>query len=501
MKDRPQVAAGQDQRVDPRRGPPRPAQVRRGSSPIDGQGLLGRLDPLLVEPIRGVADPLGGGGELAAGGLLHADRECGELADVTVRGGGQIKGKLIPDKAHPGKLLYIGEVGKTPMVFTKDQIVQVTPEKSALDEYVVRLAKDRPTAEAEYELGLWCEEHKLADLAQVHYDLTLKRDSTFEAAHQKLGHVLMGGRWLNADEVKEAQGMVKFKGRWMTPEEKERRDMLASTAAENSTWVKKVSLLRNAYLAGPIERSKDAERRLLAIEEPVAIGPVLKVLGDDPIPGLRALASKVLGSIPGPEASSALVGRLLGEEDQDVRQETMNQLTIRDSAEVVPLLTRGLRSSFHQVVNRSAWGLGNLNAVAAVPKLIPVLITYEYEVMMVDAPPAGGPGGFVAGANAAGFSSYSSRSIPILTPPAIGPGSIAYGATSIPTGPFNGPTLVNPERRRLEAASSGAVLPSSVGADRAPQRRGPGHPGQIDRCQLWLRHSDLEAMDDNLVQG
>jgi hypothetical protein len=143
---------------------------------------------------------------------------------ITIRGGGQIKGKLIPDKAHPGQFLYIGEVGKTPMSFTKDQIVQVTPEKSVLDEYVVRLAKERPTTAAEFELGLWCEENKLLDLAQVHYDLTLKRDSNFGAAHKKLGHVMMGGRWLNADEVKEAQGMVKYKGRWITPEEKERRE-------------------------------------------------------------------------------------------------------------------------------------------------------------------------------------------------------------------------------------------------------------------------------------
>ncbi len=42
----------------------------------------------------------------------------------------------------------------------------------------------------------------------------------------------------------------------------------------------------------------------------------------------------------------------------------MNELARRDSSEVVPLLTRALRSTHHQVVNRAAWGLGNLNAVA-----------------------------------------------------------------------------------------------------------------------------------------
>jgi hypothetical protein len=360
---------------------------------------------------------------------------------ISVRGGGQIKGKLIPDKAHPGQLLYIGEVGKTPMVFKKDQIIQVTPEKSALDEYVVRLAKERTTAEAEFELGAWCDQNKLADLAQVHYELTLKRDSTFEEAHKKLGHVLMGGRWLNADEVKEAQGMVKYRGRWVSPEEKERREMMAATAAEGNSWVKKLKLLRDGYLAGPDSRSKEAERRLMAIDEPAAIGPVLKVLGDDPIPVLRSLAARVLGVIPGPEASSALVGRLLGEEDQSVRQATMNELTRREASEVVPLLTRGLRSTLHQVVNRAAWALGNLNAVATVPKLIPVLITYEYEVVVVDGGPSGPGVGFNSGSGGAGFASYSNRAIPIVTPPVVGPGAVGYGATSIPTGPGVGSSI------------------------------------------------------------
>ena len=216
----------------------------------------------------------------------------------------------------------------------------------------------------------------------------------------------------------------------MTPEEKERREQIATTASESNSWVKKLRLLRDAYLSGPVERSRDAERRLMAIDEPVAIGPVLKVLGDDPIPGLRALASKVIGVIPGPEASTALVGRLLGEDDHDVRQETMEVLARREASEVIPLLVRGLRSSLHQVVNRAAWGLGNLNAVAAVPRLIPVLITYEQEVMMVNNPAANPPSGVVEGQ--AGFGNITGRSIPVLTGPVVGPGVVAYGATSTP---------------------------------------------------------------------
>ncbi len=367
-------------------------------------------------------------------GFVVGTPNAAEADRIMVRGGGQLKGKLIPDKVNPGQSLYIGETGKTPMVFKKDQIVQVIPEKSALDDYVVKLAEDRPTAQAEYDLGVWCEENALGDLAQHHFDLAVKRDSTFDAAHRKLGHVALGGRWLNADEVKEAQGMVKYKGRWMTLEEKERRELLAASSAESNVWVKRIRGLREAYLAGPARRAEEAERRLLAIDEPAAVGPVLRILGDDSLPVLRTLAARVLSAIPGPEAGSALIGRILTEEDPAVRQATMNEVARRDSAEILPSLAQGLRSAHHEVINRSAWALGHLNVAVAVPKLIQSLITVEQEVVMVD---PGGPSAPGTGMNVGsdpGFSSYSGGTYPVLTGPVVGPGVVAYGATGVPYG-------------------------------------------------------------------
>src|SRR4051795_7559394 len=97
-------------------------------------------------------------GALLVGSLLVVPGES--RADrITLRGGGQVRGKLVTDQAHPDVLLFLGEVGKTPMVFKKEQVVQVGAEKSPLDEYVVLRARERSTAEAEHELGLWCEGH------------------------------------------------------------------------------------------------------------------------------------------------------------------------------------------------------------------------------------------------------------------------------------------------------------------------------------------------------
>ncbi len=97
-------------------------------------------------------------------------------------------------------------------------------------------------------------------------------------------------------------------------------------------------------------------------------------------------------------------------------------------------MIRALRSSHHEVVNRSAWGLARLNAVKVVPRLVPALITIEYEVVMV----GGSTGGTGVGFNAVSPSpGYGGGSIPVLTPPVVGPGVVAYGATSVPLGGVN----------------------------------------------------------------
>jgi hypothetical protein len=366
------------------------------------------------------------------------------LADrIQLRGGGQLRGKLLPVKDHPDQLSFIGETGKAPMILKKERILQVTPEKGPLDDYLVLRDKERTTPEAELELGTWCDDHGLADLARVHFEAALKLDASFGPAHEKLGHVFLGGRWLNSDELREAQGMVKFKGKWITQEEKERKDAVAALAAENAAWSRKVKALREAYLAGPMERSRDAERRLLAIREPAAVSSVYKQLGEDPLENLRSLAARVLGAIPGVEAGKALAHRLLDETDPEVRETTMTELIRHDDPDVVAMLVRALRSTNSEVINRAAWGLGRLNALAAVPRLVPALVTVEYQTVMTTDPVNSGAGSnfglsstSIGSATGVPFSNgfATGTNLPVLTGPAVAPGVVAYGVTSVPGG-------------------------------------------------------------------
>ena len=82
------------------------------------------------------------------------------------------------------------------------------------------------------------------------------------------------------------------------------------------------------------------------------------------------------------------------------------------------------------MINRAASAFGNLNAVEAVPKLIPVLVSTDAELVMLSpdegAERARGPVGF----------SENGQNFAVMNGPVVGPGVAAYGATVVPYGAF-----------------------------------------------------------------
>ena len=188
--------------------------------------------------------------------------------------------------------------------------------------------------------------------------MSIRRDPSFAPGHRKLGHVEYDGKWLTPTELKLAQGYTLYKGRWITPEEKTERDSEATATAEQQSWMRRLEIIRQAITGTVESRARDAENQLLAIRETAAVKPMARVFGTDPNPSLRKLAARGLAGIPGPEASAALVARLLAESDDEVRGAMMAALSKSKETNVVPKLVQGLRSASLAVVNRAAWALG-----------------------------------------------------------------------------------------------------------------------------------------------
>jgi len=364
---------------------------------------------------------------VALGSLAFGSAPRVARTDVIVlRGGGQVEGKVVPDPQDKDRVQVWLLQGRKPLTLQKTRIIEVIPKASPLDEYIVKQKKTAETTQARYDLGIWCEQNKLTDLARIHYEEALAIDKSFEPAHRKLGHVYHDGYWLTRDELSARQGLVKYKGRWISAEQKAKRDVEDKAIAEQTAWVRRIKILRQAIVNGPTDRKREAEGQLMAIREPEAVAPLLRALGDDE-PELRILLAQVLSVIPAREASLGLVQQILAEPLASVRSVVFDKLKDRDDPSVVPRLVKALNSSDITVINRAAWTLGNLGAVEVVPKLIPVLVTTEQQIVMVQPanPGLGGPPAPLA---------MNNNNAVVLTPPAVSQGVVAYGAMGAPTG-------------------------------------------------------------------
>ncbi len=380
-----------------------------------GNGACLKAFSLLI----GVAAATGGPGDYARADLIE------------LRGGGQVQGKAVPDPQNKDRLQVWLLRGRNPLSFQKGQVVRVIPQASPLDSYVAKRAKAPSTAAAQFELGSWCEENKLPDLARVHYETALKLDSGFDAAHRKLGHIYQDGIWLTRDDVNAAQGLVKYKGRWVTAEEKTKRENVEQTTAAQVSWLRRIKLLRQAILNGTNDRRREAEAQLMAIRDTDAVAPLVRVFGEDD-PPRRILLALVLSSIGSTEATKALIRRVLDEPDSEVRSVTLDHLKQRDEAGVPAQFARALASENVIVINRAAWALRNLEAVEAVPRLVSVLVTREDQIVMV--PPGEQLNGPPLEMSAGGLIPRAANNSGAIfsTPPQVSNGAIAYGLVSVP---------------------------------------------------------------------
>ncbi len=234
---------------------------------------------------------------------------------IVLRGGGQVTGKVLPDPQNKDRVQVWLLQGRKPLSFLKSQIVEVTPKASPLDDYFEKLKKVAATAQAEFDLAMWCEQNKLTDLARLHYEAALVADKSFEPAHRKLGHVFHDGYWLSRDDLNAVQGLVKYKGRWISTEERAKHQAEEEAAATQTSWIRRIKILRQAIVNGPEDRRREAETQLMAIREAEAVMPLLRVFGNDE-PELRILLAHVLSKIPGKEATAGLVKQMLGGADR-----------------------------------------------------------------------------------------------------------------------------------------------------------------------------------------
>ncbi|HWE36072.1 MAG TPA: HEAT repeat domain-containing protein, partial [Isosphaeraceae bacterium] len=191
-----------------------------------------------------------------------------------------------------------------------------------LAEYNGRRARAPNTADAQWELALWCEQNGLDAEAQAHFTAVNGLNPSREAAWKRLGCKKVGGRWITEAQVAA-----------------EKEDAAAQKKADKH-W--KPLLTKWHGWLGDKSRRAAAEAALATVSDPRATPALWSVF----IAGSAAhhdRAVQVLGQIDAARASRALATLAVFDSSADVRRAATETLRQRDPREFAGLLVALLR--------------------------------------------------------------------------------------------------------------------------------------------------------------
>jgi hypothetical protein len=295
-----------------------------------------------------------------------------------LKSGGSVEGTIVErDTARYKVRTLVGTV-----TLPVDAVARIEEKPSVLDEYVQRREKTADTPAAQFELAQWCEEQELRSAWRTHLKRAIELDADFEPARKALGFVRVGGMWVEGRSVADgAEG---------TGEDKQPSDFDAADrdseqviAAIQSQWSIRIRALRKNKLESGVDRLvSEGRARIVEIRDPLAILPLVRLLGDGNWACREALVS-VLSQFPQDEATLHLAILALVDADERIRGLTLNELKRRDDPRIIAQFRQALSTDNDELIKRAAVGLGVLEAAAAVPDLIGLLTAQRDKLVEV----------------------------------------------------------------------------------------------------------------------
>jgi len=192
------------------------------------------------------------------------------------------------------KVIYVDKSLKR-RSFPKKMIGRIEKQRSIVHEFVERQEAARD-ADAVADLAAWATKNKFhKDVIRSLYERALTLDKNHDAANQALGRVQYRGEWMTPDErdrrqaddeaaAKRAAGLVKWKDQWVTPEDKAKleqgfrkyegrwmtEDEIKSAQGfvkYKGQWIKKEDL-EVMQLLGPARQDTGLGKRLQLVQSP-----------------------------------------------------------------------------------------------------------------------------------------------------------------------------------------------------------------------------------------
>jgi hypothetical protein len=195
-----------------------------------------------------------------------------------------------------------------------DRATTVNPAQ-AMAEYNALREQVKHTADAQWRLALWCEDHGLKAEAYVHLAEVVKLDPKRVGAWRRLGFRQYSGHWMSKEQIQE----------------------LEKQKEADKEWGPRIAKLHRQYHDS--KTRSNALEALAKIDEPRAAPSVFRALGSRGA-GDQSLAIQILGQIKGQYASKSLALLAVYGATPEVRRRAIETLKGRDSSEFVDLLVK-----------------------------------------------------------------------------------------------------------------------------------------------------------------
>ena len=312
-----------------------------------------------------------------ATGVLFADT-------VHLKGGGKVRGKVIKNdwvvrvRTPDGKVVEFDPTVVERIVFDKDPA----------EEYEERLAKlAADDAEGYYRLGLWCRRENMKKRAERCFRKAVELEPDHTGARLALGYVRHGSDWVPLEEAMTRRGLVKFRGRWVKPEE---RKAILFEESRREWRVKVKKLLRELHSPDPRDVN-EAEKELRALKEEAALDWILEALKRERGARTRLILIATVSNYPIEKTGEALVKAALEDSSGDVRDAAVDVLRAK---KCIWAYASFLKTLFYSSKERKRFAameaLGRLKDKFSVEPLIAALV-----IKLRPARAEGGPSCFV----------------------------------------------------------------------------------------------------------
>ncbi len=302
----------------------------------------------------------------ASSGMVRADliqlKEAGELH-------GQITGE-----DHKGSSKMIRTLSGAVIELSRERIAFVTERPKLVDVYERKARLTPLTVDDQWELADWCRTSDLKSERQTHLWEILKLDPEHEKANYALGRTKRNGVWGTREEHMASMGMVKFRGRYVTPEELELLEKSAEDREIERQWYAKARMWYGWLAAGGTSQQK-ALSELKEVKDPLALKGFSKYFQYDANREYRKLAIDLFENIQHTGSTARLVEMAVSDADGYVRSLALDAIKRGRTDQAIPYLIHSLSSSANIVVRRSGAALGELGSEKAVPHLIAALVT------------------------------------------------------------------------------------------------------------------------------